>query len=85
MSSTYSISFRSPRHPIGRPICLRTPARAATVLLVLVVGVGSAIAGGAQSLMWPVRNLDRARKRVGNAGRDDGIWRDPTTKMGSWR
>jgi len=65
MSTICSVSSRDPRYPIGTLRCPVTIARVATISLMLIVGVGSAIAASARSL-----TIDISGQQVGQPPRN---------------
>jgi hypothetical protein len=78
MSTSNPISFRSSRRPIGKSLCLLTVAHAVTVLL--VVGVGSAIAADAQS---PI--IDLSHQPIGAPPQNFEFWRAGEADAGHWK
>src|SRR5947207_10278571 len=80
MSTIYSVFSRSPRHPIGTLRCPVAIARVVTISLMLIVGVGSAIASSAQSL-----TIDLSHQPIGAPPQNFEFWRAGEADPGHWK
>jgi hypothetical protein len=80
MSTNSSVSSRDLRYPIGTLRCPVTNARIATISLILIVGVGSAIAASARSL-----TIDLSRQLVGQPPQNFEFWRAGEADPGHWK